>query len=211
MAEGEMARWVYYGIRLVLLLFGSGGRRMLRRLAPAFGRLSLSVEPQVPVNFAGEKPPYDMLSLLVSNQAKRDAQDTRCEVRWQRMGKAFAVRGDTVGAWMKTHAVSMSSFVGPPDESRTLNSNGQPERLGLLVKYAGQADAFIVDKHNFISTTQRGGPRWAHASYALQPGGYELRLLFTSAGNVTGEVTINVWNDGSAGGLRSDLHPLSTN
>jgi hypothetical protein len=176
-----------------------------------FGRLSVAVEPQVPVTFGGESPPYDLLSVLVSNQARKDAHQTRCEIRWRpsAQGRAFHER-TTTGAWLNTYATDMSSFSGAPEESQTLLSNGHPERMALLVKYPGDANAYIATRHNYIATTHSGGPRWVHQNWALQPGAYELNLRFTSSGGVSGDVTFQVWNDGSHGSVRSDLQPFST-
>ena len=207
--EPAVLGWVYWILRIVLLLFGERGRAVLGRLAPRLGRLNLTIAPQVPVNFAGEHPPYEMLSLLVSNQSGQDAIDTRCEVTWQRIGQTLADE-QRDGAWMNTTAISMSSFVGPPDETRTLSSNGHPARLGLVVKYPGEANAYIVGRHNYISTTQSVGRRWAHPGWALSPGGYEVRLRFRSVGNKSAEVRLQLWNDGAQGVLRSDLAPITT-
>lgn len=143
MAESLVPSGAYWVVRFVVLLFNAGrGRAFVRRLARRFGRLAVVVEPQVPVTFHGADPPFDMLSVLVRNQGGRDADQVRCDVQWRRLGQTLDTR-TTTGTWINTQAADMSSFAGLPEETCTLQSNGFPERMPMLVKYPGDVNAYI--------------------------------------------------------------------
>jgi hypothetical protein len=185
---------------------GAAGRAMKPRLSPYLGRLLLTVEGQPVKMFRGERPPYEMIQVWVSNGWVRDAQDVRCDIRWRRHGIQMQIRGDTVGAWCPAVASDMQTFASLPLETITLPSNGGREHLGLLIKYPGERDAYIVTRSNYLSAS----PRWKNQAFALAPGGYDVDLMFTAAGQKGGTVTLSVWNDGANGTIRCDLAPRST-
>jgi len=87
-----------------------------------------------------------------------------------------------------------------------LSSNGTPQHLGLLVKYPGQSEAYIVTEHGYLM----GSPLWVIPALALQPGRYEVDLMFRASGNKTGQVTLGVWNDGINGTIGCEVAPKGT-
>ena len=179
---------------------------MNKRLAPLLGKLYLEAEGQPLKTFAGANPPFEMIQTWVSNRATQDAADVRVEIRWHRDGKDIPIRGDTPGAWCPSRAPGIQSFSGPPTDAATLGSNGKRHHLGLLVKYPGQQDAYIVTEHGF----QMGNPRWVIPSLALPPGRYEAEIMFTASGGKTGSFRMSVWNDGANGTIGCDVVPKST-
>ncbi len=207
MEASGFASGLYWVIRIVLLIFGGRGRGWAGRVAPVFGRLNLRIEPQVEKRFGGENPPYDLVRVLVSNNAGSDALDVRADFQWKRVGHALPERGPTHGGWVETKASDMASFSGPPLEELTLSSNGAPGCLPVVVKYPGQRDAYIATRSTYIAGVQ---PRWTNAAFVLQPGSYDAVVTFRSRGNKTGQVTLRVTNEGDTGTVRLDLAPLST-
>ena len=83
MEASGFASGLYWVIRIVLLIFGGRGRGWAERVAPVFGRLNLRIEPQVEKRFWGENPPYDLVRVLVSNNAGSDALDVRADFQSQ--------------------------------------------------------------------------------------------------------------------------------
>lgn len=207
MEPNIVASTVFWVVRTVLLVFGEKGRVVSGRLAPLFGRLNLSVEPQIESRFWGENPPYDLVRVLVVNGGGRNAGQVRCDIRWNRAGRAMPERGDTHAAWVETWASDMASFSGPPIEALTLSSNGTPGCLPIIVKYPGERDAYIPTRSNFLSAAQ---PRWTNTNFVLRPGSYDAVLTFRSEGNKTGTVRLRVVNEGETGTVRLDPAPKST-
>jgi hypothetical protein len=168
--------WVAWarGVNRTLSLvgkLGAAGRFAKPRVAPYLGRLLLTVEGQPVKTFRGEKPPYEMIQVWVSNQWVRDAESVRCTMRWHKLGmQQLQIRGDTVGAWCLSLASDMQTLAVAPVEAMTLPSNGGHEHLGVLVKYQGERDAYIVTRSSYLSAS----PKWKNPSFAVAPVGTTL-------------------------------------
>lgn len=194
---------------LITLLghLGKFGVLMNARLAPWLGKLWLEAEGQPLKVFRGANPPFEMIQSWVCNKASREAVDVRAEIRWRVQGKQMPMRGDTPGAWCPSRAPGIQSFAGSPTDAVTMSSNGRRHHLGLLVKYPGDSNAYIVTEHGY----QMGNPRrWEIPSLALPPGRYEAEIMFTAIGGNTGSIRIEVWNDGANGTIGCDVVPKST-
>lgn len=198
--------WEYLGrINLLwsLLVRIWGGRAVIAWLAPRSGKLFIEVQCQPNMLFREHgKAVYEMAQAWVTNLSKSDAEKVRCTLTWRSRGGLLR-QWQTIGAWCSKVATDMASFPNGVSESVDLLSNQEPEHLGLLVKYLGDSNAYVVTRSNYF----RSRPLWKHSSFALNPGSYDVEVAFTALGNRRGAVILHVANDGASGTIRCELAP----
>jgi len=110
-------------------------------------------------------------------------------------------------AWGIKNASGMLGFSGDPPETMDLPSNQDPRHLLIAAKYPQDKSAYVTNRGNYLSTTL---PIWVNSHHSVDPGEYEVELIFTASGGVSGRVLLTVANDGRNGTVRLELVPRHT-
>ncbi len=136
---------------------------------------------------------YIMTQVWVINMTRKDILDTRCTIRWKRRGAGAFEERKVNGIWCKNLATGLKSYPEGVEEQTTLPSNGDTRHLGLVAK-----SAFTGNVHLVCTATYYAGqyPNYEHPDYVLDPGVYDVDLVFDATGGRRGHLGLEVSHEG---------------
>ena len=197
-------RLLFWGLRAAPRV----ARKVIPRIAEWAGVALLEVrgKPNKPMQMDGRNDGvFDWSWAEVVNFGRLDLVDCQCRSIWRRSGSTQTYEYPL--AWSKKKATGILGFSGDPVESLTLPSNQDPQHLLIAAKYPNQKAAYITNRANALGSKK---PAWVHPQYAVDPGHYEVELVMTAAGGVSGRVFLTFENDGQNGTVRVELVPRHT-
>ena len=157
--------------------------------AVALHRMVIDVQEMPVKTFAPGRPPeHDMLQAWVSNPLPSDHKSVRFSSTWTLESSSGFNTQTQPGLWMGVLFSDMGNYTKGATEEVTLTSNGQPQHMGLLVKYRSDRVAYIVTPVGYQRVVNETGS-WRLDEKALQPGRYRVEVRFRAIGGRRGSLS----------------------
>jgi hypothetical protein len=201
MAIDDVLRW---SGRLRLI-----GRFVTPVLERWFRRFAVDVEDVQNRTFAPGSPfEYRMLQMWLRNALPLDVQRVRADIQWKREPSHLDSRG-TRGLWLEGIGSDMANFSKGATEEIDLPSNGRVVHLGLLVRYPGDTQSYIVAPNS--CQVFKDTRFWRVQGFALPPGHYTVVIDLKADGGLRATVRIRVVNPETGEVTWDVLTPQSLN